>query len=88
MAEEEQENAVQEEKKEEKSVVEIAQELRDEIRAEKKALMEERAKLEKVKSENILDGRADAGEQVESKKGLSDKEYTDKIFSGEIPKED
>lgn len=78
------ENDLQKEEKKEKSLIETAQEIRDEIRAERQKLEQERQKLEETKATSILSGRSDAGEQPEPPKLESPKEYKDRIMRGEI----
>lgn len=46
----------------EKSVVELATELRDEIKAEREKLTAERQRMEELTAKQMLGGRADAGQ--------------------------
>ena len=64
----------------EKSIVEIAEELRDEIRAEKEQLIKEREQLQKAQAEQMLSGQTNAGEQPpQQQKEESPSEYTKRI---------
>jgi len=47
---------------EEKSIVEIAKELRDEIREEREKLTAERQRIEEATARQMLGGRAEAGQ--------------------------
>lgn len=42
---------------------------------------------EELKATEILGGQAEAGQEPEPKKGLTDEEYKNKILTGEVPDE-
>lgn len=80
MSDEEQ-KTIEEPKEEEKpvSIVDEARSIRDEILEAKRGLKEEREKLEKVQTDNLLSGSAGGHIKPEPKKEETPKEYVERM---------
>jgi len=66
------------------SAVDKANEAIEKLEAQNKRMEDNIAKLEELKAEQIISGKADAGQAPQPPKEESPKEYKDKIMRGEL----
>lgn len=75
-------------KSEKEDLVTRAIEARKGLEEQNKRMEENIARLEKIKSEEILGGQTEAGHKEEEPKDLTPSEYVKKVMKGETPEQE